>query len=147
MKKDIKYLEYLLREINHEMNLVTRCYLNNKGITMSRFWVLNKLKHDKPTTMKELQRKLLLSPGTLTGLIDNLVDDEFVERWRDSADRRLVFLKLTDKGENFLNNILEFRSSKLKDVINNGFNVNINNLNENLEELLKLIEKSDTNLA
>lgn len=53
---------------------------------------MNKLSADNPITMKELQRRLLLAPGTLTGLVDNLVNDGLVERWRDETDRRLVYL-------------------------------------------------------
>ncbi|MGF7396942.1 hypothetical protein PGH24_03840 [Thermoanaerobacterium thermosaccharolyticum] len=55
MDTEIKSLEYLLREINHKMNLVTKNYLNSKNITMSRFWVLNKLHSDEAITMKQLQ--------------------------------------------------------------------------------------------
>ncbi|HCD09293.1 MAG TPA: MarR family transcriptional regulator, partial [Thermoanaerobacter sp.] len=76
----IDNLEMFLREINHILNLYTRSYLNEKNITMARFWVMNKLSADNPITMKELQRRLLLAPGTLTGLVDNLVSDGLVER-------------------------------------------------------------------
>ncbi|MGF7431437.1 MarR family transcriptional regulator [Thermoanaerobacterium thermosaccharolyticum] len=139
MDAEIKSLEYLLREINHKMNLVTRNYLNNKNITMSRFWVLNKLHTDEPITMKQLQAQLVLSSSTLTGLIDNLVNDDLVSRWRDTKDRRLVYLKLTDKGHKLLNDILEYRSSILKEVIDKGAKeIDLKLLNENLEILLKM---------
>ncbi|SNX55207.1 MarR family transcriptional regulator [Thermoanaerobacterium sp. RBIITD] len=135
---NIKSLEYLLREINHRMNLITRSYLNTKGITMSRFWVLNKLYKDKPITMKQLQMQLLLSPGTLTGLIDNLVNDNLVKRWRDNEDRRLVYLTLTEEGYKLLVEILEYRSSVLKKIIDNKNSFDIKQLNDNLESLLKM---------
>ncbi|MEG6566158.1 MarR family transcriptional regulator [Thermoanaerobacterium saccharolyticum] len=137
MDAEINLLEYLLREINHRMNLVTRNYLNNKEITMSRFWVLNKLSQDEAITMKQLQSQLLLSSSTLTGLIDNLVADDLVYRWRDEKDRRLVFLKLTEKGAMLLNEILEYRTKMLKKIVDTcGDSIDINTLNKNLKTLL-----------
>ncbi|AFK87080.1 MULTISPECIES: MarR family winged helix-turn-helix transcriptional regulator [Thermoanaerobacterium] len=137
MDAEINLLEYLLREINHRMNLVTRNYLNNKEITMSRFWVLNKLSQDEAITMKQLQSQLLLSSSTLTGLIDNLVADDLVYRWRDDKDRRLVFLKLTEKGAVLLNEILEYRTKMLKKIVDMcGDSIDIDTLNKNLKTLL-----------
>ncbi|AST56339.1 MarR family winged helix-turn-helix transcriptional regulator [Thermoanaerobacterium thermosaccharolyticum] len=144
MDTEIKSLEYLLREINHKMNLVTKNYLNSKNITMSRFWVLNKLHSDEAITMKQLQSQLLLSPSTLTGLIDNLVADDLVSRWRDTKDRRLVFLKLTVKGSNLLNEILEYRTLVLKKIVSKCTkDIDLNMLNKNLETLLKMSNNID----
>ncbi len=142
MGNEIKLLECLLREINHRMNLVTRTFLCEKGLTMSRFWVLNKLSIDKPITMKELQSQLLLAPATLTGLVDNLVSDNLVERWRDNSDRRLVYLVLTDAGQKNLNDILEYRSFVLKKIIeDNNCHIDLKELNKNLKSLLENSEK------
>lgn len=106
-------LEYLLRQINHLMNHYTRSYLGERGLTMARFWVLSNLPPKQKLTMGELQRRLLLAPGTVTGLVDGLVAEGLVQRWRDERDRRLVYLSLTTAGEEFLAGILKFRSAVL----------------------------------
>lgn len=95
--------------------------------------------------MKQLQSQLLLSPSTLTGLIDNLVADDLVSRWRDTKDRRLVFLKLTDKGSNLLNEILEYRTLVLKKIVSKCTkDIDLNMLNKNLETLLTMSNNIDT---
>lgn len=33
--------------------------------------------------MEELQRRLLQAPGTVTGLVDGLVEEGLVRHWRD----------------------------------------------------------------
>ncbi|BCV21066.1 MarR family winged helix-turn-helix transcriptional regulator [Moorella sp. Hama-1] len=109
----IRELEYLLRQINHLMNHYTRSYLNDRGLTMARFWVLSNLSRGQKLTMGDLQRRLLLAPGTVTGLVDGLAAEGLVRRWRDENDRRLVFLDLTAAGEEFLEGILNFRSDVL----------------------------------
>ncbi|QSZ28293.1 MarR family transcriptional regulator [Aceticella autotrophica] len=106
---------------------------------MSRFWVLNKLSLDNPITMSQLQKELLLSPGTLTGLIDNLVEDNLVKRWRDDNDRRLVFLLLTDKGYNLLEEILHYRTTLLSNIPAEK-NIDITLLNNNLKEILSVLK-------
>lgn len=135
-------LEMLLREINHQINLYTRCFLNEKGITMSRFWVMNKLSLDKPITMKDLQKQLLLAPATLTGLIDNLVEDNLVKRWRDDNDRRLVYLTLTPEGHKLLNDILQYRISIFEKSLKNFDEVDIEKINDDLRLILNRIKKT-----
>jgi len=50
-------------------------------------------------SMSELHRISGLEKGSLTGIIDKLIDLSFVIRTRDQLDRRKVFIELTDKGQ------------------------------------------------
>jgi len=140
----IDNLEMFLREINHILNLYTRSYLNEKNITMARFWVMNKLSADNPITMKELQRRLLLAPGTLTGLVDNLVSDGLVERWRDETDRRLVYLKLTQEGDKLLKEILQYRTSILANILEKIDGLDVERLNRDLRLIWNQLKECET---
>jgi len=140
----IDNLEMFLREINHILNLYTRSYLNEKNITMARFWVMNKLSADNPITMKELQRRLLLAPGTLTGLVDNLVSDGLVERWRDETDRRLVYLKLTQPGDKLLKEILQYRTSILANILKKIDGLDVERLNSDLRLIWNQLKECET---
>ncbi|SHE86974.1 transcriptional regulator, MarR family [Thermoanaerobacter uzonensis DSM 18761] len=141
---NIGNLEMLLREVNHILNLYTRSYLNEKNITMARFWVMNKLSADNPITMKELQRRLLLAPGTLTGLVDNLVSDRLVERWRDETDRRLVYLKLTQEGDKLLKEILQYRTSILANILEKIDALDVEQLNSDLMLIWNQLKECET---
>ncbi|AIS52229.1 transcriptional regulator, MarR family [Thermoanaerobacter kivui] len=140
----IDSLEMFLREINHILNLYTRSYLNEKNITMARFWVMNKLSVDNPITMKELQRRLLLAPGTLTGLVDNLVSDGLVERWRDETDRRLVYLVLTQEGDKLLKEILQYRTSILANILKKIDGLDVERLNSDLRLIWNQLKECET---
>lgn len=129
-------LEYLLRQINHLMNHSTRSYLTDRGLTMARFWVLSNLLPERPLTMGELQRRLLLAPGTITGLVDGLVEEGLVRRWRDKADRRLVFLTLTPAGAEFLAGILQFRASVLNKALADLDGIDVERLDTELRMIL-----------
>ena len=49
-------------------------------------------------THAELARRMWLSPATLTGIVDTLEKAGYVRRERDEADRRVVWLALTEAG-------------------------------------------------
>jgi DNA-binding MarR family transcriptional regulator len=48
--------------------------------------------------MSDLARRFNVSGPTMTGIVDGLVQRGYVERKRDRADRRCVYLTLTDAG-------------------------------------------------
>jgi DNA-binding MarR family transcriptional regulator len=51
-----------------------------------------------PVRMTELADAVLVSRASTTRLVDRLVDREWVERWHDDHDRRVVLVRLTDAG-------------------------------------------------
>lgn len=69
-----------------------------EGLTISQFGVLETLYHLGPMCQSELGGKLLKSGGNITLVIDNLEKQGWVRRQRDTEDRRMVFVHLTDAG-------------------------------------------------
>jgi DNA-binding MarR family transcriptional regulator len=54
-------------------------------------------------TMSDLSRRLIVSNGAITGMVDKLMQGGLVVRAYDPADRRSVIVRLTRKGrESFL---------------------------------------------
>jgi DNA-binding MarR family transcriptional regulator len=49
-------------------------------------------------THADLARRMWLAPATLTGIVDTLEKAGYVRRERDGADRRVVWLVLTEDG-------------------------------------------------
>lgn len=137
---DIQELESLLRQINSQINIYTRRYLAERGLTMARFWVMNKLSPDKPLTMGDLQKELCLSPGTLTGLVDGLVEGNNIRRWRDHDDRRLVYLTLTPQGKELLEGVINYRVSILQSFLKDQKKVEIKLLNNSLQYILEQLK-------
>ena len=76
--------------------------LNNcgslEGLTISQFGVLEALYHIGPMCQSDLGGKLLRSGGNITLVIDNLEKKGGVRRQRDSEDRRMVYVHLTEAG-------------------------------------------------
>ncbi len=73
-------------------------------ISLPRFDALAQLERfPNGLTMSDLSRRLMVSNGAITGLVDRLMAEGMVQRQGDPDDRRSVFVRLTRKGrESFL---------------------------------------------
>jgi MarR family 2-MHQ and catechol resistance regulon transcriptional repressor len=69
-----------------------------ENLTISQFGVLETLYHLGPMCQTEIGSKLLRSGGNITLVIDNLEKQGLVRRQRDTEDRRLVNIHLTEAG-------------------------------------------------
>ena len=69
------------------------------GVTSSQLGVLEALSHLGAMSQCALAGKLLLSPSNLTTVLDNMERDALVRRDRDTTDRRVSIVSLTDAGE------------------------------------------------
>ena len=68
-------------------------------LTFSQFAVLEALYHLGPLTAGEVGQKILKSGGNMTLVIDNLERNGLVRRERDSKDRRVIHVHLTESGK------------------------------------------------
>lgn len=68
------------------------------ALTLPQFDVLAALARRGEITMTELSRQLMVSNGNVTGIIDRLVSDGWVERAARPGDRRSTLVRLTAKG-------------------------------------------------
>lgn len=67
--------------------------------TLPRFDVMAALYRARgDVTMSELSRRLLVSNGNATTVVDRLEKDGLVRRNQSPADRRTVFVTMTDEG-------------------------------------------------
>lgn len=76
--------------------------LEEHGLTVSQFGVLEALDHLGPLCLGELARKILRSGGNLTLVARNLERDGFVRRIPDPTDRRVCRLELTTRGKSLV---------------------------------------------
>lgn len=80
------------------VNTRINAHLSDSGLTVSQFGVLESLYHLGPMHQNELGQKILKSSGNMTLVIDNLCKRGYVERQRDTQDRRYIQVHLTDVG-------------------------------------------------
>jgi MarR family transcriptional regulator, 2-MHQ and catechol-resistance regulon repressor len=72
------------------------------GLSTGEFAILEALYHKGPMLLGELQRKILVSSGGVTYLVDRLETAGLVERRECEGDRRARYGALTPRGEAFI---------------------------------------------
>lgn len=99
------------------------------GFTSSQCYCLLEIFKADGLTMNELSDKMNLNTSTMTRVVDKLVRDGYITRSRDEEDRRIVFVRLTAKGEE--------SAVKLNESINEYYRKIINHLPDGrVEEVL-----------
>lgn len=74
-------------------------YLDEIGLTYTRYITMMVLWEYGAISVKHLGDKLFLDSGTLTPLLKSLEDDGYVSRKRSADDERVLMVKSTEKGE------------------------------------------------
>ena len=103
-------------------------------ITMMVLWEHNEI------NVKELGEKLFLDSGTLTPLLKNLEGKNYIKRSRSSTDERMVYIKLTDEGED-----LKKLASSIPAKILKSFQLSVNEVKNLYEILYKTLDNLSKN--
>ncbi|MDI6766779.1 MAG: MarR family transcriptional regulator [Bacteroidota bacterium] len=103
------------------------------GLTEPKFAVLECLGHLGPLKLSILSKKMLVSSGNMTCVVDNLEDEHLVERMPSREDRRAILVQLTPKGKKIFDEIF----IKHADFITNITGVLTEKEQETLSQLLK----------
>ncbi len=85
-------------------------------ITLPQFFVLNHLdKHDE-SKMNELAKVMDVTTAAATGIVDRLVRYGYIVRVYDPRDRRVINVKLTQKGSDLVKKIGRQRNEVTREV-------------------------------
>ncbi|KPV43206.1 MarR family transcriptional regulator [Alicyclobacillus ferrooxydans] len=110
-------IEQELRQIAGVVRRRGRSLLEQFGITPPQFDALVILDRAGDLTIGELSNRLYLAYSTTTDLVDRLERAGFVVRSRDTADRRVVLVKLQEKGKQVIERVLDARRAYLGVVL------------------------------
>ena len=80
----------------------SRADIETHGLTPGEFAVLELLYHKGPQLLGEVQKRVLVSSGGITFLVDRLTRRGLVERTDCPTDRRARYAVLTAKGDELL---------------------------------------------
>ncbi len=84
------------------------------GLTLTEFAILEALYHRGAMLLGEVQRRILVSSGGITFLVDRLVAKGLVERQACPSDRRARYAALTPDGVGLLRRIFPEHAAMLE---------------------------------
>jgi MarR family 2-MHQ and catechol resistance regulon transcriptional repressor len=97
-------------------NKVSTNDIRRHGLTQPQFGAMECLFHLGPMTIGALSRKMLVSGGNMTCVIDNLEQEGFVRRIHPPEDRRSVIIDLTSDGSELIGRIFPDHARVIEQV-------------------------------
>jgi len=91
--------------------------LSDFEITPPQFEALQHLLKEGDLTIGELSNKMYLACSTVTDLLDRMERNDLVMRVKDEKDRRIVRIKVLDKGHQLIEQVLITRRQYLSEVL------------------------------
>ena len=142
--KDSQKIEYLIslffntgRLINEKSNNSENMGCPVSGAThfsMLRVEVLRLIEKEEPT-MKRIAEYLKIKAPSATSLVNGLVQIGYIKRISNPNDRRMVKMKITDKGRGYLKNGMKQMAEKIKEVLSKLKQDKIDNFIKIMEDI------------
>ncbi len=130
---NMKLVVALKRSLQPEERRVTHL-VNQYGLTMPQFGVLEALYHIGPMNINQIIDKTLSTSGNMTVVIKNLVKLGLVLKERDPEDGRAFLIRITDEGDKIISDLFPKHIEQLSCIFSTL------DFNEK-KELLKLLKK------
>jgi len=87
------------------------------GLTLAEFGILEVLYHRGPMLLGEVQRRILVSSGGITFLVDRLTAKGLVERRASETDKRARYATLTEPGVRLVAEIFPVHADAIVEAV------------------------------
>lgn len=87
------------------------------GLTVTEFGIMEALHHKGPLLLGEIQRKVLVTSGGITYLVDRLVEKGLVRREACPTDRRARYAVLTPAGTRLIARIFPAHAQEIRAAV------------------------------
>ena len=129
-------------DINKAIYALAKSDAEHYGLTVVQLKAIYQISAQPNSGLADLAEQLKLTNSTVSGVVDRLVQHEYVERRTPPEDRRAITLNLAPKGEQILEQMLNHDSLLVERLRE------INQLPEtDLQQLLELHQKILTILS
>ena len=114
-REQIVKLDNLLQTITRESDHLFMSILP-QNITPAQFFLLKIITRVKDCKAKDIADILEISPAAATNMLERLYKNNLIERCRSAEDRRVVFIKLSQAGEEIFKELNQKRLEILEQL-------------------------------
>ncbi|WP_461205450.1 MarR family winged helix-turn-helix transcriptional regulator [Clostridium sp. DL1XJH146] len=138
----------ILKNVKESIRLNFKEQFKDENLTGTQGMLVGILGHHGGMKISDLSKKMCLSNSTISGIIDRLEKNGFVERKRSKEDRRVVIVDLTKEFkeewkchfkvlESYVSKIINYATSEEMDEVLNGL--------KTLDELINRFKEEKNN--
>lgn len=146
--KHINFFEYnntifsMIREIAHKIDLLLQDTANKLDLTPLQLKIIIALySADKDVSIGTLGKTIGVTGGNISNICKKLEKKGFVNRIRSEEDERVVNVRLTETGIAASKELGEYLYKLREEFPDDGVDVNLETIVEELKELDKLLDK------
>ncbi|MBC8208870.1 MAG: MarR family transcriptional regulator [Desulfobulbaceae bacterium] len=130
-------INHLIIEFYEKLSSWEHSIVRGHELTLAQMHIIEILGLHKTLRMKELAEKTGVTTGSLTVVVDKLVQKEIVRRTPHESDRRSLIVELTHKGHEYFLEHDRLHSQLTEEIMHQLSSEE----NEQLENLLKKINQ------
>lgn len=104
----------VLTRASEALHTHARAHIASHDLTETEFAILDALYHKGRMLLGEVQKKILVSSGGITFLIDKLEKRGLVRRALCDSDRRARYAELTDQGQTLMERIFPSHAEAIR---------------------------------
>jgi len=101
---NIREIIHLIRRLMQAGSLYTKELNKKYNVSAPQLNCLLALYEKGPLPPSQIARNIMVKSSTVTGVIDRLEQKNLVKRLRNSPDRRVITIELTDEGKRLAQN-------------------------------------------
>jgi len=109
-----KLVDRILSAYNDISKSLNPTQLLKIDLTSSQVKVIMTFSEHDTFTMTELSNAHCVSVSTMTSMVDRLISNGFMERHKDTQDRRIVRVKLSEHGRKMMRQLMKMRRQELE---------------------------------
>jgi DNA-binding MarR family transcriptional regulator len=94
--------------------------------------------------ISEIGKKLFLSKPHMSSLVDKLIEEGLVKRMPNKEDRRIINLKITDKGRRYVKEVRQELKDYIKSNVASLSKSDISSLCRSLENVKKILTNMES---
>jgi DNA-binding MarR family transcriptional regulator len=112
------------------------------GMQAAQYRILGVLKREgNPLSMSELGKRQYISKPYMTMLVDQLIQDGYVQRIPDTMDRRVINIAITAEGKRHLRQAASRYKENVKNILSDLDRQDLEDLCQSLEKLRNIISR------
>lgn len=115
-------------------------FISDKNVNKTQLRALTFIKNYGAINMTELCNMLNIEKGSLTTMIDDLVEKGYVERVNDKKDRRRYIIVMTEAGDVLSDNFMTYLKGSLEQKMGNIGMDKMGSLVASMENIINITE-------
>jgi DNA-binding MarR family transcriptional regulator len=123
--------------------LYTKELAKNYDLSVMQLLCLECLYENDRLSMSDIAENIMVNVSTVTGIVDRLEKKGFLERCRESGDRRVITIALTEKGRTLAENSPPLVHHRIVDAVKRLSKNEREEISKALNSLSRLIEDGE----